>query len=502
MQHVHLEMSRKRQAIGSPDDVRGRWPGRWQAGAAKRFRNRYSEQYPRGSEMSLALYGPSYKEASAGQKDARKALRFKGPGDYKSLWKKARKYVPRGVGAIAGYAYGGASGARQGWSTGGKVSKAIGWGDYSFNQITSGPADMNPHQTIHHVSSSHKDLSGDILYSNTEFVRNIYVTGPTSGAGTSSFQLESLPLNPALQATFPFLSQIAQNFELYEFQGLMFQYKPTSGNYGNSNSNALGKVVMTTNYDPDAANFANTIVMENYDYACSTLPSSGCVHGIECKPSQRSVNQMYTRTGSGGKDLVFTDIGNFQIATEGIPFGAANQEALIGELWVTYTVKLSRAKMEQSTGNTILHGAFQGSVGTDFGAKTWSADSNNTLLVSSTTPQNLEIQFVDNSSTALDIVFGPSWQGKTVLICGYSDTTITNLFNMNISTVTNGSVVDDFNAYNGTSNNCMASVIAFDGSYVGTATVQLDTSQAPSGTQIDRIAITLVDPNFSISVNS
>jgi hypothetical protein len=495
-------MSRKRQAIGSPDEVRGKWPGKWQAGAAKRFRNRYSEQYPRGSEMSLALYGPSYKEASIGQKDARKALRFKGPGDYKSMWKKARKYVPRGVGAIAGYAYGGASGAKSGWDRGAHLSKAFGWGDYSFNQITSGPASMNPHQNVHHLSSSTKDLSGDIIYSNTEFVRNIYVTGPTSGAGTSSFQLESLPLNPALQTTFPFLSQLAQNFELFEFQGLMFQYKPTSGNYGNSNSNSLGKVVMCTNYDPDAATFANTIVMENYDYACSTLPSSGCVHGVECKPSQRSVNQLYTRTGTSSKDLVFTDLGNFQIATEGIPFGAANQEALIGELWVTYTVKLSRAKMEQSTGNTILHGAFQGSVGTDFGAKTWSADSNNTISVSSASPQNLEIQFVDNDSTNLDIVFGSSWQGKTILVTGYSDTTITNLFVLNISTVTNATVIDDFNTYNGTSNCTMASVVKFDGAFVGTSTVTVSTNQAPSGTQIDRLAITVVDPDFSISVNS
>jgi hypothetical protein len=52
----------------------------------------------------------------------------------------------------------------------------------------------------------------------------------------------------------------------------------------------------------------------------------------------------YVRTGPSAKDLVFTDIGNFYIATEGVPFAAAGTQ-IVGELWVTYRIKLSRANI-------------------------------------------------------------------------------------------------------------------------------------------------------------
>jgi hypothetical protein len=206
------------------------------------------------------------------------------------------KYGLRAGGAGLGYLAGGLSGAKSGWDYGGAASRFLGYGDYlSTNQIVDGPVHGNPQQNIHHAMTAQSDLSGDVIYSNTEFVKNIYA--PIGASGVSTFNIESFDLNPGLQSIFPFLSQIAQNFELYEFMGLMFQYKPTSGEFGNTTSNALGKVILATNYDPDAPVFSNSIVMENYDYACSTKPSNGCIHGVECHPAQRSVLQMYTRTG-------------------------------------------------------------------------------------------------------------------------------------------------------------------------------------------------------------
>jgi hypothetical protein len=328
------------------------WKGRipyWQLGAAKRARTGLSRQYPRGSEQSIGLYGVDYKHASPEQQALRKALRYKGPGDYKKTWRKYRKYIPRAVGAAGGYL--GGSGARAGWRAGANLSKAFGWGDYHINtnQIIDSMPDVSPQQNIHHVGSVKTDLTGDIIYSNSEFVQNIYanVVG-----GASPFEIQSFEINAGLSQTFPFLSQIAQNFELYEMQGLIFQYKPTSGEFGSNNSNALGKVVLCTNYDPDAPLFTNTIAMENYDYACASKPSSGCLHGVECKTGQRSTNMLYIRTGVSTKDKVFTDVGTFQVATEGIPSAVAGS-VIVGELWVTYTVKLSRAKLYAGLGESI-----------------------------------------------------------------------------------------------------------------------------------------------------
>lgn len=485
--------ARKRRRTEGGARSSGQWPPIWQVGAAKRFRNEFSRVYPRGSEMSLNLYGPTYAEANVTQKDARKMTRFKGHGDYKAVWKKNRKYIPRMIGAAAGRALGYGAGA--GYEVGGRVSKAIGWGDYKVNQIVD-----SSQQNIHHVSVVNTDLSGDIIYSNTEFVKNIYAT---ITSGSSPFHVDRFDLNPALLSTFPFLSQIAQNFELYEFQGLLFQYKPTSGEFGSNNSNALGKVVLCTNYDPDAANFTSSIVMENYDYACSTKPSSGCVHGVECKPSQRSVTQLYTRTGDSTKQRIFTDLGSFQIASEGIPSSVA-QDVLIGELWVTYTVKLSRAKLFASIGESILHAAFQLSIGTNLGNKTVSADSDNTMALNTLTPNGLEIQFPTTGGTATTkpVVFGNGYQGKRILVTTYSNLTITANYRLLAANLVNCTLISPQNASNGTAHACTHFLIQMNTIYSGTAGFDLESNVAPSGTQVDLISMTVVDPQFSLVVDS
>lgn len=205
-----------------------------------------------------------------------------------------------------------------------------------------------------------KDLSGDIYLSHREFVGNVQAGFTNSTASTitkgtsiqSSFQVTPYAINAALYDSFPWLAQVAQNFTMYEFIGLVFEYRPTSGEYGNTSTNALGKVVMATQYDPDAPSFGSSVQMENYDYATACKPSEHMLHGVETKSSQRYSNMLYTRNGVSAKDKILTDVGLFQIATEGVPMTlaadlAATQTQLvnIGELWVTYKVKLSRANL-------------------------------------------------------------------------------------------------------------------------------------------------------------
>lgn len=312
----------------------------------------------RGTEASKNYWGTDWAHANEFSKKVRKGLNFYGNGDYKSVLAK----VSRGIGGIAGGAlglmhggvHGGIDGAQSGWDSGANFSKWAGWGDYGpmvTNQIMDGGSGD---QQL--VAVNPGDMSGDLIFSHTEFVQNVTVNA--SGAGTSKFSLQSFPINPGLSNTFPFLAQIAANFTLYELQGLIFQYKPTSGEFGSTNSNSLGKVIMATNYDPDADNFANSQQMENYDYASASKPSIGALHGIETAPKQRLTNQLYIRTGVSTKDKILTDIGNFQVATEGIYCGASGQ-FVIGELWVTYRIKLSRANLNlSSSGSVILDDRF------------------------------------------------------------------------------------------------------------------------------------------------
>jgi hypothetical protein len=303
-----------------------------------------------------AIYGQTYQGANQLQQIMRRAGRYYGEGDYyegDGDYRQPLKYLSRGVGALAGgglgYMQGGlagaVTGAREGWGRGAGFSQFMGWGDYgpvSTNQLIGGGGSQQQ------ISVNAGNNQGDVIMSNTEFIGNIYATVPAGGT-ISPFEIRKYELNIGIEDVFPFTSQLAQNYVLYAFQGLMFQFKPTSGEFGSSTSNSLGKIVMATQYDPEAPDFRNTIQMENYAYANSTKPSCGAIHGVETAPGTRSADAMYIRSGQSTKSLIFTDYGNFYLASEGIPINNTGsllpQRAIIGELWVTYSVILSRPQL-------------------------------------------------------------------------------------------------------------------------------------------------------------
>jgi len=72
------------------------------------------------------------------------------------------------------------------------------------------------------------------------------------------FTINTFQLNPGLSTTFPFLSNIAQNFQEYHFNGLIFEYKSTAAMSLVSGTNiAMGTIMMGAQYRADADNFVN-----------------------------------------------------------------------------------------------------------------------------------------------------------------------------------------------------------------------------------------------------
>lgn len=330
-----------------------------------RHLNDWKKSYFTGPQMELgkglagpvAMLGLNNATTDPTQLSLRRALAYRGLGDYRDVL----KWGSRGIGALAGGAtgfmsgsWGGlGSGARSGWDQGASFSKYMGWGDYgpiSTNQIIGGSGSDQAQ-----IMVNPGDLTGDIYYSWTEFVGN--VTASTGGGVTSTpFQITAYDLNPGMSGTFKWLSQIAQNFELYDWQGLIFQFKPTSGEFGASAvSNALGKVIMATRYGvTQTSGFNNAIEMQNYSYASSCKPSCGMHHGVEtANRSQVTGDMNVIRTGPPVESRILYDVGQFYIATEGVPM-AASTTAILGELWVSYRVRLSRPKLFTAVGDEIL----------------------------------------------------------------------------------------------------------------------------------------------------
>ena len=175
------------------------------------------------------------------------------------------------------------------------------------------------------------------------------ITSSTPG----DFKIDAYNIQPGLPASFPWLSQIAANYEQYSLEGIVYQFKSTSANALNSVNTALGSVMLATNYDVSDPPFVSKSEMLNYEYSSSCKPSESVLHMIECDPKQSVLTELYTRTGElpSGKDLKFYDLGKFQIATVGFQGTSVN----IGELHVTYQVRLLKPKLFSTLGEDIAN---------------------------------------------------------------------------------------------------------------------------------------------------
>lgn len=178
-----------------------------------------------------------------------------------------------------------------------------------------------------------------------------YISDVTTSATPGAFDIKSYTLNPGQSQSFPWLAQIAQNFEQYQFEGIIFQFRSTSANALNSTNTALGTVIMATQYDTVDQPFTSKAEMLNYEFAASVKPSESCLHMVECAANQTTIDKLYILDGSVPPfaDPRLYNLGRFSIATTGFQGASVN----IGELHVTYQVRLMKPKLYSSLGMEI-----------------------------------------------------------------------------------------------------------------------------------------------------
>lgn len=207
---------------------------------------------------------------------------------------------------------------------GSTLAKYFGHGDYSLkgNSLMQGKLSSG--------ASFSNDGRRGTRVREREFVSNVRA-GPLTGSSTD-FTNASYTINPTNNNLFPWLYNFAELFDQWEPHGIVFEFVSTSSEY-NGSSQALGVVVMATDYDSYDPAFATKQEMENSDYACSTKPSVGLVHGIECAVTERPSPVLYTSTDNGAPKTSYS-LGNFQIATQ----GCSVADVVLGELWVSYDI--------------------------------------------------------------------------------------------------------------------------------------------------------------------
>lgn len=310
----------------------------------------------RGSEMSLSTYGPSYKMASQAQRAARKEFMMSGRGRY---YRGRGGYFGKLLGSMVGQADAGDKYGDMVWDfVKDKIPpkySALGQAVFDITDDYKGSIKNRPmkgrgkyvtnsliqdgHSSNIVPSFSTSDMQ-EITYSNKEYVRDIYA--PLSG---NVFEVQSWNLNPGLVSAFPWLSQIAINFEEYEFMQLIFTYKSTVADFASA-SGQVGQIAIATQYNPNAYDFADKEEMMLYQGGMSAKTTESIIHGIECDPSKLAgAPQKYVRGGTipPTEDLKNYDLGKTSLAVLNVPSTYAGQQ--LGELWVSYTIRLRKPKL-------------------------------------------------------------------------------------------------------------------------------------------------------------
>lgn len=219
------------------------------------------------------------------------------------------------------------------------ISKAVGLGEYRVksNVFAKGSDDVP-------VFEFNKDGSTTITH--REMVSDI-----VGSIDFSSTYYDLHPLNPLL---FKWLSIEALGYEQYEFQGLLLCFNSTCGDAIASTNNSMGTVIITTEYDVSRPAFTSKSEMESYMFTSVKKPSESFIHPVECNPNLDLLNARYNNGYYRSQAAsTFTSptsfssnvaenlqcLGRTQVSTQG------QQAAVtIGELWVTYKIKLSKVR--------------------------------------------------------------------------------------------------------------------------------------------------------------
>lgn len=207
------------------------------------------------------------------------------------------------------------------WTAGKTLFKDIlGWGDYSVNRNTiMGGQVPTMHGSSETIRIKHREYIGDVSM-------------------TPTFSITQYAVNPGLSPLFPWLSQVAQNFQEYDIAGMVFDYVPTSSSLSTVTSPALGSVTMAAQYRADLPAYNTKLTMLNSEFSVDGRPSDNILFPIECSPKEKPLNIQYIRSTAltGSQDPKFYDLCTLNIATSG---GAATPY-VAGELWVTYDILL------------------------------------------------------------------------------------------------------------------------------------------------------------------
>jgi len=243
-----------------------------------------------------------------------------------------------GGGALGTYLGAPGMGTMAGNQLGAALSKWLGFGDYTVNSNSIVKANNGTIPAMHSTNQS-------VVVRHKEYI------GPVKSS--VGFKLQySLPLNPGMSDTFPWLYDVAHRFQEYTIRGMVFHYVPSSGAAVSGSSPALGNVMIQTTYRTTDEPPENKLELLNEYCASEAPPNESFAHPIECDPRENPFSVHYIRSKdlAVGEPVMMYDVGRTFVATQ----GQLADGNILGDLWVTYEVELKKPQLRSAATTTDM----------------------------------------------------------------------------------------------------------------------------------------------------
>lgn len=275
-------------------------------------------------------------------------------------------------------------------------------------------------------------------FTNDEFLATI--------SGNTTFGASCYTMQPGIATTFPWLSEIANNFEQYILHSLKISYVNIAA------TSERGRV--TVAYDRDPLDRAPEFMAELYQYESNKASSvfDSFDYQVPIKP-----NKLFTRNGTvSGTDLKTYDLGQLIVAVS-----STSDTAVIGQLFIEYDIELCIPQPSEcpavhiGAGGTIAKTAPFGDAATVTGNLAVTAvDSTLTFLIPGT--YLVSTQFAGSSPGTIDYASGTVTFGSGKYRCsnGSSNGCSTAVIpvrateqNQTLLLTSDGTTVTDSNTY-------------------------------------------------------
>lgn len=340
----------------------------------------------------------------------------------KGLGQKGNRIVSRAVKKVAYRA----ADKQFGPGTSSFIKSITGKGDYILHSgrgIKSTPyrhkLGQKPSHTRHH-----KNLEkGEMRIQHSEYVGEMISGDVAVGtSGPSVFTSQLYGINPGNVGCFPWLATVAQNFQEYKFEKLIFEYKPLISESTSTSAatlTSMGTVCIGTQYDSSQGAYPNKQQLENSDYSVSAKPSEHMTMVVECDPKFNPLGVLYVSantdpdsSGVSNADIRMQNLGLVQFASVNQPI-ADNNELDLGEIWVHYDITLF--KPIQGYYGSILSGHWVGNAGTGAQATTTPFGPNVTAIVQPTQKSGSLLNCTFNSAGTITFPLAIT-QGSYLLV--------------------------------------------------------------------------------------